>query len=276
MTTDESIALNNCATQPVHSDVEITVDGPPIAVRADVAPIVSLLLHELTSNAAKHGALSGNGQSLDVSWQVDAGGVSFVWKETLPTRLKPPKDRGFGLSLIERAIPYECGGRSNLIFEDYGLRIEFWLPAKSIQRLSDEQSKRADADKVLPGSSVDDLEMGVVMVEEDNMVLALEMEEFLADMGAKETESFATPEAAIESLERVEFSAAVWDKNLGNTDSFSLAVQLRQREIPFVIVSGCGSTPEAPPAVGGVPRITIPVDKAHLILALEIVIRTES
>ena len=243
--------------------------GPAIAVRADVAPIVSLLIHELTSNAAKHGALSPDGKSLDVCWEMDGGGVSIRWKEVLGSPIEQPTSRGFGLALIERAVPYECDGKSSISFEGNELNVHFWLPGSAIQHLSKSDVRKR---KVKPPAELDSnrkLGLKTVLIVEDNMILAMEMEKMLAELGSVESDAHSDPETAAEAIDRIEFDAAVLDINLGSSDSFGLARILLKKQVPFVFVSGYDSSYVIPDELLAINRLTKPVTKAALAVALE-------
>jgi len=88
--------------------------GPLVGLRADIAPMVSLVLHEIISNAAKYGALSNDTGSIDIKWELSNGGLCFSWEEKDGPAFEPPTRRGFGRSLIEKAIPFELDGSADL------------------------------------------------------------------------------------------------------------------------------------------------------------------
>ena len=114
---------------PYSSDsLQLTCEGPEVSLTSKVASTMTLVLHELVSNAVKHGALASNGRALSVTWSRSAGGLALIWQEWLDRPLAPPSRRGFGLSLIERAIPHEVSGRCDVSFEPSGLKVEIWLP----------------------------------------------------------------------------------------------------------------------------------------------------
>jgi len=87
----------------------INVDGEPIALPADIATPFGLVLHELATNAAKHGSLSREGGKVEVSWTDGTRNnqrlLSVEWKESGGPPVKEPTIAGFGSSLIEKGIP---------------------------------------------------------------------------------------------------------------------------------------------------------------------------
>lgn len=85
---------------------KIELDGPDVFVPAQAALQLTLILHELTTNALKHGALSQAGGRISISWSVTREPVPalhLTWQELGGPRVAKPVSRGFGLSLIERS-----------------------------------------------------------------------------------------------------------------------------------------------------------------------------
>ncbi|MFL5258347.1 MAG: chemotaxis protein CheB [Hyphomicrobiales bacterium] len=87
----------------------LRIDGEPIVLPSDLATPFGLVLHELATNATKHGALSNGEGTVDLSWHIEktepAPKLVLVWRETGGPPLPADRTRGFGTSLIERAIP---------------------------------------------------------------------------------------------------------------------------------------------------------------------------
>jgi two-component sensor histidine kinase len=87
----------------------VSIDGPEVFVNPNTAQGFALILHELATNAAKHGALTTESGSVSVRWSVDATfaepAILFQWKELGGPPATPPKRKGFGTVLLERAVP---------------------------------------------------------------------------------------------------------------------------------------------------------------------------
>ena len=98
----------------------IEVAGPTVFLQADSAPLVALVVHELATNAAKHGSLSVAEGSLRVTWRREASGLVLEWRESDGPRVEPPRRTGFGHTLINRIIPFELEGRVEQRFEPDG------------------------------------------------------------------------------------------------------------------------------------------------------------
>ena len=107
----------------------IVIEGPPVVLEAATAVIVGLAVHELVTNAVKHGALSGStGRVLVTSRLAEAaaGGIELTWRESGGPPVNPPTRRGFGTHLLERGMP--AGGSARLEFLTDGLQYRLTLP----------------------------------------------------------------------------------------------------------------------------------------------------
>ena len=93
---------------------------------------LSLILHELATNAAKYGALARSEGRVRVSWQTEQGEdgrrIRVRWEEQGVPELEAPRKRGFGTRLIERACRHELEGEVELDYTPGGLRLELVFP----------------------------------------------------------------------------------------------------------------------------------------------------
>ncbi|MGC2854110.1 HWE histidine kinase domain-containing protein [Novispirillum sp. DQ9] len=111
----------------------IDASGPPIKLGPRATVSIGMALHELATNAAKYGALSWPGGRVRLHWCLHEGGaerwVRMVWEEKGGPPVAPPQRRGFGLTLIERSVPYDLDGRVSLDFRPSGLYCEMVVPS---------------------------------------------------------------------------------------------------------------------------------------------------
>ncbi|MGG5886009.1 sensor histidine kinase [Falsiroseomonas sp. HC035] len=106
-----------------------TLEGPPVALPAEAAQPLNMLVHELATNAAQHGALSTPGGRVQVGWQVNAGRLRLRWTETGgPEIPAPPTRRGFGTRVLEGTVRGQLGGRLLLDWRRQGLDCTLDLP----------------------------------------------------------------------------------------------------------------------------------------------------
>ena len=115
------------------------LDGPELILSPEGAQAVSMVLHELTTNAAKHGALSTNDGQVSVRWSQTMNGVAvararIVWQEAAGPAVRPPERSGYGMEVIRGLIPYELGGAVDLTFAPDGVRCEIDIPLTQLLR----------------------------------------------------------------------------------------------------------------------------------------------
>jgi PAS domain S-box-containing protein len=110
----------------------LTLMGEDLLLRSRSAQTLSLALHELTTNAAKYGALSAPGGRVTICSAVerDASGpaLSLTWTESGGPAIEPPDHRGFGSIVIERGIAHDLGGSTSLEFDPAGVRCTIRFP----------------------------------------------------------------------------------------------------------------------------------------------------
>ncbi|UVC17619.1 sensor histidine kinase [Mesorhizobium onobrychidis] len=112
----------------------IRLEGPNVALIADIAVPVGMALHELASNSAKFGALSRPEGQLAVCWSVGSSGagqtLSLAWQERNGPPVQTPKRRGFGTALLEKVVPVQCDAKVELDYQQDGLRFTLVLPLR--------------------------------------------------------------------------------------------------------------------------------------------------
>jgi PAS domain S-box-containing protein len=105
------------------------LDGPPVTLVPPMAQGLSMALHELATNATKHGALSRQGGRLRVSWTVRDGMLCLRWREAGgPPVLGAPTRRGFGTRVLDSTIRGQLGGWVRSSWEASGLVCEIEVP----------------------------------------------------------------------------------------------------------------------------------------------------
>ena len=88
----------------------LSLAGEPVRLEATVAVSLTLIIHELATNAAKYGAFAGDG-ALAVSWTVEAGPVvALEWRESGGPPVREPAVTGFGSRLIPLLLKGDLAG----------------------------------------------------------------------------------------------------------------------------------------------------------------------
>ena len=119
---------------PYRTAHNVMVCGEALTLTAQAASSLTLVFHELSTNAAKYGALSAPEGRLAIEWRRDAvsGGLILTWTERSGPRVSPPNRSGFGSLVIKRSLAHELNGSANLSFEPEGVVCVLMLPAQCL------------------------------------------------------------------------------------------------------------------------------------------------
>ncbi len=103
----------------------IDIDGPSVWLAPNAAVALGMAVHELATNAARHGSLSVPGGRVNVSWNVhessNSRNLRFEWRESGGPGVVEPKRRGFGTRMIERGIQHDLQGNAKFEFAPGGV-----------------------------------------------------------------------------------------------------------------------------------------------------------
>ena len=114
----------------------VEIDGPNVTLRAEAAPVMAMVLHELATNAAKYGAFSDRNGRVSLRWRWlrngSSGRLAIEWHESGGPQVLPPSQRGYGAAVIGEIIPFELHGKSDLSFARDGVRCRMEIPAEWI------------------------------------------------------------------------------------------------------------------------------------------------
>ncbi len=102
--------------------------GPPVQLGPRTVMSLSLVLHELTTNAAKYGALSDPEGQVRVRWQVEDGKLHLHWAESGGPAVSAPTATGYGTQLIQSTVSYNLGGTVELDYPQGGFQAEIVVP----------------------------------------------------------------------------------------------------------------------------------------------------
>jgi PAS domain S-box-containing protein len=111
----------------------IEFSGPEVRLRNSTVQMLALALHELATEARRHGALSPDHGRLRIGWEVEqirgARCLRLTWIEERPVCVGVGRDhRGYGRELIERALPYSLNAETCYEIDEAGLRCTITLP----------------------------------------------------------------------------------------------------------------------------------------------------
>ena len=131
----EATNFENLLTEVVSphlaSSEQLSFSGTPLLLPPKVALAMSMILHELVTNATKYGALSNSTGRIIVSSRLErrsSSTVCLTWEETGVTGTKLPTKSGFGTKLIEISVRHELAGKVTTTFGSDGVRYDFEFP----------------------------------------------------------------------------------------------------------------------------------------------------
>jgi PAS domain S-box-containing protein len=118
------------APYTLHNPDAVRFLGPQVLLPARTALPISMALHELATNAVKHGALSTPAGRVDLRWSQTDSRVTLHWSESGGPAVSPTRRAGTGTSLIQGLIGFELHGKVTTDYHPAGLRctLEFPLP----------------------------------------------------------------------------------------------------------------------------------------------------
>jgi two-component sensor histidine kinase len=127
-----------CELVSAHLDLfgtcdRVTANGPPVFLDAAGVQNVGFALHELATNASKHGAFSTPSGRVSVNWTAaDHGGVHICWIEEGGPVAQVPEQHGFGVRVITELVPRSLNGTASLTFTPTGLRWKLAIPQQHV------------------------------------------------------------------------------------------------------------------------------------------------
>ncbi len=244
----------------------VRLDGPPVMLGSRAYQALALVLHELMTNAAKYGALSGANGTLAVSWWRDpAGDLRLTWTETGGPPVQPPRRRGFGSVIVDQTIPFELQGDSSIDYLPAGVQGAFRIPASCLMDglPGGDANDGSEAHGAAEGAATVDLTGKRLLLVEDSMMIALDAQSMLADAGL-EVEIAGNVADAARALTVNAFDAAVLDVNLSGETSFPVADLLTRAGVPFVFATGYGESAAMPERFERVAVLAKPYDENGL------------
>jgi two-component sensor histidine kinase/CheY-like chemotaxis protein len=114
----------------------ISFDGPPIRISSAAAQSIGMVVHELSTNTVKYGALVSEDGRIDIAWEVDrrcAEPVFLIcWSERSGPPVVAPTHRGFGTTVVTQMVEMSLDGEAVLDYSSTGLRWKLTCPLKNV------------------------------------------------------------------------------------------------------------------------------------------------
>lgn len=218
------------------------LNGPDVTLAPKAGLALSLAIHELTTNAAKYGALSAASGRVDISWQFDPGeALNLQWRESGGPLVSKPRRRGFGSTLIERALSMETGGRSILSFEPGGVACAISLPASVVHHVGSAVTGTVTGHETNVVSAKPAAQKPRILLVEDSALVVMLIEEVIVDLGWEVVGPALRLTDALQLARDATIDAALLDVNLNGELSWEVGAILQARKIPFVFATAYGA-----------------------------------
>jgi PAS domain S-box-containing protein len=226
---------------PYRTGEKIEIGGPNIALLPATAQGLALALHELATNAAKHGALSSVKGRLSLTWQLQSDTLTLQWLETGGPQITPPSARSFGLKVIRASIEQQLGGKTVFDWNPQGLRCSLSIHLRETKK---PREGVAVANAGVMNATPIELRKGDkprVLLVEDEALVGIMIQECLTEFGFQTVGPLFTASEALAAANNGHFDAAILDINLGDGVVYQVAEILSARQVPFIFVTGYDS-----------------------------------
>jgi len=245
-------------------DGKITANGPDVSLEPRTAQTLALALHELSTNAAKYGALSVMHGRVGVTWELQPDSLVVRWSESGGPATEPPASPGFGIRVISASIERQLEGETAFHWRPEGLHCSLRVPrGDKIEPLAPHGNANRTVGedrnvlplRLAPGNRI--------LLVEDEILVAMMMKDILAEFGFSVVGPFSRVAEAMVAAVHEDFDAGIIDVNLGGEFVYPVADVLVARDIPFVFVTGYG-VESIESRFADVPIIKKPVQRAVL------------
>ncbi len=222
---------------PFQRPGQIHMVGPTIRLEPNAVQPLSLLFHELATNAVKYGALSQENGRVDIEFEIlPSEAISLRWRESGGPPVSPPQARGFGSTLISEVTTRQLSGTLAIDWLPVGMQFSAVLPASVYRPQANPGHSLPSDSKVVP---IGEKTIGRVLVVEDESLLALELCSILIDLGWDVIGPAGSVAEAIQLLDVSDpVDVAVLDVNLDGSVVYPLAERLESEGVPFVFGTG--------------------------------------
>lgn len=242
---------------------KVSSEGPAILLQPSTAQTLALALHELATNAAKYGALSARSGRLNLTWQLQPGGIALNWREFGGPPVTQPRSTGYGTRVVHAGIEHQLGGKVSFAWEPDGLQCAMVIP---LDEKAEKQSRFPDPHPPSPIAAVAELKVSSgdeVLLVEDEPLIAMMLSDMLSELGLKVDGPYGTLADAMVAAHRHTAKAAVLDVNLGGEKIYPVAEILSGRNTPFIFITGYGRD-SIDPRFSDVPLLQKPIERQKL------------
>jgi PAS domain S-box-containing protein len=214
----------------------VGVTGPNIALPPYMAQGIALAVHELATNAAKHGALSSTTGKVTITWKVQPDVLAIQWVESGGPRIAPPASRSFGLKVVRTSIENQLRGKTEFDWDPRGMRCTMSIPRSELATARELKKVRNGA--VNGTKRIDPPAGRRVLLVEDEALVAMMIQEFLTESGHAVIGPISRATEALQAAQESDYDSAILDINLGDGMAYPVADIVAGRGLPFIFVTG--------------------------------------
>ncbi|HET9458469.1 MAG TPA: PAS domain S-box protein [Sphingomicrobium sp.] len=220
---------------PYAKESQLTIRGPALSCSAGAVQSMSLLIHELATNAVKHGALGRETGHVTISWKLGPKHLAISWVEEGGPKVSKPRQEGFGTKLLKQVTGRQLDAKMTFDWKPSGLRVGIEAPAHLFMHAAEDEaadSIRGDARAAAYSGG----ERRILIVEDEELI-ALELSAELSRLGWSIVGPAATL-AEAQALLSKGVDAAVLDVNLRGRPVYPVAQALQRKRVPFLFCTG--------------------------------------
>ncbi len=221
---------------------KIVVAGPKVVLEPAIAQSLALVLHELTTNAAKYGSLSAPTGRVRLTWEIRSGNLVLDWLEIGGPPVEPPLTKGYGSKVINASIERQLDGAATFDWGRDGLHCTLSVPLDDKLKLAERANGGLPTPLPEQAVAVPQILVGNrLLLVEDEALVAMALKDMLTELGFEVVGAFNKVTEALAVVTNQDVNAAVLDVNLGGKLIYPVADSLVAKGVPFVFITGYGA-----------------------------------
>jgi two-component sensor histidine kinase/CheY-like chemotaxis protein len=209
------------------------IEGPPALLNPAATQSLTLVFHELATNAAKYGSLSTPEGRLTVKFKLQPGILVLYWLEQGGPPVTVPKSNGFGTTLISISMK-NLQGEAEFNWDHGGMKCRLTLPRQEeLEGAHQNQAQEeTGGEAIMPASKI------TALLVEDEPLIAMMMADMLMEFDFDVLGPFATVDKAMLAVDQTSVQVALLDVNLAGEMVYPVASRLRELGVPFIFMTG--------------------------------------
>ena len=238
---------------PLLAPRTLIANGPEAVLDARACNVLGPVLKELFSKLSLSSAETN--ARLTITWLADELQRCVIVLTAPQPSVPGQGSSGLSRSAAHPAFDQNSAGEGMIRFEVSDCSGRIVVPAQYVA------FEKALAASPTP---VDPVRNKTLLVVEDQLIIALDLEMVLRDQGAANVHVVGTAEDGLRVIASTKFDAAVLDVNLGSSTSFPVARELLRLGIPFIFATGYGNEIEFPPDLRSAPLVSKPYSETSI------------